>query len=149
MKSSTVSTILTILVLFISLIVLPVYFQGVMEYRNDLNQAQTASRNLVDKVIDSRELSDAMIRDFNLELATCTTDYEYKIWREVKQTNPTEDGGFHTQYVYSENLDEWHSGDIITIEVTQKNLSIFQRLSGVLMGSVYNKQSIRFAAMVR
>ena len=56
MRNSVVSTILSIIILFISLIVLPSFFIGVINWRTDMNTCQVAARNFVDMVMTTDRL---------------------------------------------------------------------------------------------
>lgn len=138
--------ILSVIILFISLIVLPTYFVGVIQWRDDMNTCQTAARNFVDMVIDNGQITERAATDLNLSLGGCYSTFTYQVYREEKITNPT---GISWVYVDIENDTVWRTGDIVTIEITQQGSNIFQRLSSMLLGTSYQRVSVRLAGMVR
>lgn len=151
MRNSVVSTILSIIILFISLIVLPSFFIGVINWRTDMNTCQVAARNFVDMVIDNGQITDRALSDLNLALAGCSATFTYEYYREERITNPQEDGGVVVKWVNT-SVDEdtiWHPGDLCTILITQKSPGLFQRLSMGLLGVSYNNMEVRLTGMVR
>lgn len=146
MRTSIVGVVISIIVLFYSLIVLPTYFIGIIQWRDDMNSCQTAARNFVDMVTDNGNISERAITDLNLSLAGCYSTYTYEIYREEKITNPTE-----TSWVYVDIEDDtlWRTGDIVTIEITQEGSNIFYKISSMLLGVSYQKITVRLAGMVR
>lgn len=153
MRQSIVSNVIAIIILFVSLIVLPAYFIGIINWRSDMNTCQTAARNFVDMVIDNGKISEKALTDLNLSIASCSGDFVYEYYREEKVVNPDPDhsGQYITTYAHVEvdQNTEWRTGDIVTIVVTQKSMNLFQRLSNALMGASYNNIEIRLAGMVR
>jgi hypothetical protein len=139
--------------MFISLIVLPAYFIGIIQWRSDMNTCQTAARNFVDMVIDNGKISERAMTDLNLSIASCSSNFTYEYYREEKVVNPdpSDASKYITTWVHKEvDTDtEWQTGDICTIVVTQKSMNIFQRLSMALLGSSYNNIEIRLSGMVR
>lgn len=146
MRNSIVGIIISVIILFISLIVLPTYFVGVIQWRGDMNTCQTAARNFVDMVIDNGQINERAVTDLNLSLGGCYSTFTYEIYREEKITNPS---GTSWVYVDIEDDTVWRTGDIVTIEITQEGSNIFQRISSMLLGTSYQKVSVRLAGMVR
>lgn len=146
MRNSIMGIILSVIILFISLIVLPTYFVGVIQWRDDMNTCQTAARNFVDMVIDNGQITERATTDLNLSLGGCYSTFTYQVYREEKITNPT---GISWVYVDIGNDTVWRTGDIVTIEITQQGSNIFQRLSSMLLGTSYQRVSVRLAGMVR
>lgn len=152
MRGNVVGTITAVIVLFISLIVLPTYFKGIIDWRNDMNTCQTAARNFVDMVIDNGQVTDRALSDLNLSLASCTTTFTYTYYREEKVVNPSSTGsGVEVSWSFVEVNEDtvWNTGDICTIVIKQGGLNVFQRISFALLGTSYNKQEIRLSGMVR
>ena len=81
MRQSIVSNVIAIIILFVSLIVLPSYFIGIINWRSDMNTCQTAARNFVDMVIDNGKISDKALTDLNLSIASCSGDFVYEYYR--------------------------------------------------------------------
>lgn len=153
MRQSIVANVIAVIILFVSLIVLPTYFIGVINWRSDMNQCQTAARNFVDMVIDNGKISERAITDLNLSLASCSGDYAYEYYREEKVVNPDPDnpGGYITTWVHTEVDDdtEWQVGDLCTIVITQKSTNVFQRIANALLSTSWNNIEIRLTGMVR
>lgn len=151
MRNSIVGTIIGILLLFFSIIVLPLYFIGIVQWRTDVNNAQNAGRNFLDKVIDSSEVSKTTVEDLNLELAQCTVvfSYDVKYSKKVVNPDPSDPTGTITTWVPMDEIGDLRAGDIVTIEIKQENLNLMQRIANALLGTVFNKEDIRLSGMVR
>lgn len=151
MKSSIMGQIVGILILFIGLIILPTYYIGIVNWRDDMNTCQNAARNFVDMVIDNQQITDKAVSDLNLELAGCNSTYVYTVYREEKATNPDGQGGFIATWNHVEITDDtvWRQGDIVTIEISQRGLNIYQRISALMLGTGYTKIDVRLSGMVR
>lgn len=153
MRNSIVATVLGVIILFIALIVLPSYYMGIIHWRNDMNTCQTTARNFIDMVIDNGQITDRSLSDLNLSLAGCHSTFTYEYYREERVTNPDPNnpGEVIVEWVHTdvdENT-EWHSGDLVTIVITQQSQGLFQKLSSMLLGSSYNNIEIRLTGMVR
>lgn len=149
MRSSITGTVIGIVLLFYSMIVLPMYYLGCVQWRDDMNMVQNSTRNFIDKVIDTGEMSEDAVADFNLALASCSSTFSYKIYHEQIVTNPGLGGKTITTWIYTENMDDWNVGDIITVEVKQVSQNFFQRVSSMMIGLVYSNKSCTMAGMVR
>lgn len=151
MRNSIIGTILGVIILFLSLVILPTYFIGIVNWRDDLNTCQTAARNFVDMVIDNKQINDKALSDLNLSLAACSSTFTYKYYREEKTTNPDGHGGTVTTWNYVEVGPDtvWRTGDICTIVIEQQGLSVFQRISAAILGTSYTSTEIRLSGMVR
>lgn len=158
MRSSIVGTILGAAILFISLIVLPIYFVSIVNWRDDMNTCQTAARNFVDMVIDNGQVTDKALSDLNLALASCTGTFVYEYYKEEKTTNPAVryingvevDTTETTWNIVTVNNDTiWREGDLVTIVIEQQGMNLFQRLSAALIGSSYTSVEVRLSGMVR
>lgn len=152
MRQSIIANVLAVIILFISLIILPSYFIGVINWRNDMNICQSAARNFVDMVIDNGKISERALSDLNLSIASCSGDYSYEYYREEKVVNPDGNSGeYITTWVHVEVDEdtEWQVGDLCTIVITQRGTNIFQRVANSLLGMSWNSIEIRLTGMVR
>ena len=151
MRNSLVANVLGVILLFLSLIVLPTYFIGIVNWRDDMNTCQTAARNFVDMVIDNGQITEKAISDLILSLASCTSTFTYEYYREEKTTNPDGAGGSVTTWNYAEVSPDtvWRSGDICTIVITQRGMSVYQRIAAAILGTASNRIEIRLSGMVR
>lgn len=152
MRNSITGIVIGVIILFIGAILLPIYFIACINWRDDMNTAQTAARNFVDKVIDTREVSEEALTDLNLALATTTCNFNYTYYRETKVVNPGEtDGSTHTTWQPAEITSNtiWKTGDIVTIEITQTSDGLFQRFAQGFLGMGFNRREVRLSGMVR
>lgn len=168
MRNSVPAMVVSIILLFFNMIIAPSYFIGMINWRNDMNVAQTAARDFIDRAIDGSGVSDDMIADLNLSLASCTCTFEYDVKHETRlinpangtpgstdqyttgivMTEPDSSKSIVTQWVPT-NSDVYSQGDIITIEIRQTSSNIFQQLAKNFLSSSYNNKTIRFSGMVR
>ena len=153
MRNSIMGLVLGVIVLFVGMILMPIYYNACMDWRDDMNTAQTAARNFVDKVIDTRTVSEEALTDLNLALATTTCNFTYKYYRETKVVNPDTSGVSvtHTTWQAAEITDStiWKTGDIITIEIEQSSVGLFQRFAQGFLGLGFNRRTVRLSGMVR
>lgn len=152
MKISIAGLAVQIFILFLSLIVLPIYFMSIIQYYKDVNRIQTAERNFVDYVIDNRQVSDAALSELNLSMAAISTPVTITIKRETRVINPgSTAGAVDVKWVAAEYTSNtiWEQGDLVSVEVIQENANIMQQISAVFLGSSYNNLNVRLTGMVR
>lgn len=149
MKISIPSLILSVIVVFVGLIVMPLYYISVVQWRNDYETIHNEARNLVDKIIDTREYTDVMEEDFNLVIATLNNTFTAKVTREVKVVNPDGAGGTYTTYIVTDDNDEYAQGDFVTVTVEQVGVSPWQALSLRLLGVNSYRDKVVYSGRVR
>lgn len=152
MRTSIASMAVQIFILFLSLVILPIYFMSIIQYYKDVNRIQIAERNFVDYVIDNRQVSEAALSELNLSIAAVSTPVKVSIQRETRIINPgSTAGAVDVSWVAAEYDSNtiWSQGDLITVNVRQESANIMQQLSSVFLGSSYNNLNMRVTAMVR
>ena len=154
MRVSIAGMAAQIFILFISLIILPIYFMSIIQYYKDINRIQVAERNLVDYVIDNRQVSNECLAEFNIALAGVTTPVKADIQREIRVINPSHDPSAEraeVTWAYTEwdTNTLWYQGDLITVSVKQEGSNLMQQISQLFLGSDYNKLDNQLVAMVR
>lgn len=152
MRTSIASMAVQIFILFLSLVILPIYFMSIIQYYKDVNRIQIAERNFVDYVIDNRQVSEAALSELNLSIAAVSTPVKVSIQRETRIINPgSTAGAVDVSWVAAEydSNTVWSQGDLITVDVRQESANIMQQLSSVFLGSSYNNLNMRVTAMVR
>ena len=149
MKISIPSLILSVIVVFVGLIIMPLYYISVVQWRNDYETIHNEARNLVDKIIDTREYTDVMEEDFNLAIATLNNTFTAKVTREVKIVNPDGAGGTYTTYIVTDDNDEYAQGDFVTVTVEQVGVSPWQALSLRLLGVNSYRDKVVYSGRVR
>lgn len=156
MKTSIAGKVIGVIVLFVSLVLLPIFFISIVDWREDANRIQTASRDFIDRVIDAGQITEDMEADLNLDLAACTSNFVYTIIVETKITNPKFDAsgkvtGYTTVWVpmvYNKG-DTLQRGDIVTLKVEQSDFGLFQKFAIGLLGVSFNKMDCVTPGMVR
>lgn len=152
MKISIAGMATQVFLLFISLIVLPIYFMSIIQYYKDVNRIQIAERNFVDYVIDNRQVSDAALSELNISVAAVSTPVTVKVQRETRVIDPAiTPGEVDVKWVYAEWDDHttWLQGDLVSVECKQESANVMQQLSAVFLGSAYNNLNMRLTGMVR
>lgn len=152
MRTSIASMAVQIFILFLSLVILPIYFMSIIQYYKDVNRIQIAERNFVDYVIDNRQVSEAALSELNLSIAAVSTPVKVSIQRETRIINPgSTAGAVDVSWVAAEYDSNtiWSQGDLITVDVRQESANIMQQLSSIFLGSSYNNLNMRVTAMVR
>ena len=125
-----------IILLFLLLIIGPIYHMSLITWRDDLTKVQTETRNYIDKIIDT-------------SLNTEGYQEDYKLEHFARATNPDGKGGTVTTWMISNDLTNFSKGDIVKITVVQKSYNIFQKISQNMLGMQYVNKDLTFAAMVR
>lgn len=149
MKISVPSLIISIIVVFTGLIILPMYYISVVQWRNDYESIHNEARNLVDKIIDTREYTATMEEDISLAMATLNNTFTAKVTREVKVVNPDGKGGTYTTYITTDNNKEYAQGDFVTVTIEQLGVSPWQAISMRLLGINSYRDKVVYSGRVR
>lgn len=152
MKTSIAGMVVQIFILFLSIIILPIYFMSIIQYYKDVNRCQIAARNFIDYVIDNRQVSESALAELNINLAAISTPLTAEVKRETRVIDPAGDSNeTEIKWVYTE-WDEnttWYQGDLVTVEIKQESVNMLQQISGVFLGSHYSSMDVRLVGMVR
>lgn len=152
MRTSIAGMAVQVFILFLSIIILPIYFMSIMQYYKDLNKCQVAARNFVDYVIDNRQVSESALAELNISLAAVSTPVSSTVKRETRVIDPAEAAGETSiKWVYTE-WDEntvWYQGDLVTVEIEQESINMLQQIAAVFLGANYSNMNIRLVGMVR
>lgn len=132
MVASVISVILITIMLFIT----PTYYIGIIEWARSQSEALTYTRNLIDEVIDTRELNEDTYNDYNLRMAAVDDYYDVKITRKVKcvMPDPVNAGQTYTTYIVVDDIERYNQGDIIIVEVNPISVNTFQAIASALLG---------------
>lgn len=152
MKTSVAGMAVQIFILFLSLIILPIYFMSIIQYYKDVNRCQVAARNFVDYVIDNRQVSESALAELNISLAAVSTPVSATVKRETRVIDPADSSNkTEIKWVYTEWDEDttWYQGDLVTVEVKQESVNMLQQISGVFLGSNYSNLEFRLVGMVR
>ena len=149
MKMSIPSLVLSVIVVFVGLVIMPLYYISVVQWRNDYEAIHNEARNLVDRIIDTREYTDLMEQDFNLALASLNNTFTATVTREVRVVNPDGHGGTYTTYISTDDNEEYAQGDFVTVTVEQVGMSTWQSLSLRLLGVNSYRDEVIYSGRVR
>lgn len=151
MKSSVVGMTVALIILVMLEVVTPFYYIGIIQWARSENEMMSDVTSLVDKVIDTRQLTDDMLADFNLALAAKPLNYTATITRETRVVNPDPQnpGKTYTTYVLADDISQWYQGDIITVHVETFGESIYTVISNRIMGLGTGQNSFQVSGRVR
>lgn len=130
-----VSAVISIIAIFLMLGVTPLYYEGIIQWQKSQSQALAYTRAVVDEVIDTKELTDEAIKDYNLNMASLPNTYKVTISRQVKVVNPDPEnaGKTHTTYVTVDDNKHYDQGDLIIVEVKPLSNNLAQQISLALL----------------
>ncbi len=151
MRNSPISSVLMIVIVILGMFILVVMNNGMVAIDRDSSITLTASRKLLDTIIDEGEIPRSALIDFNADLASCAGTFTF----EIQVAIPVLDSGGNTIYVYN-TLDhtklltsKFPQGSIVTIEVTQATMNVYQRIMRAMPGMVSVESSCRLGGRVR
>jgi hypothetical protein len=146
-----VGSVFAIFLGFILLLVTPMYYFSIIQWAKAETVALTAARNLIDEVIDTKEMDDVALANFNMELAALSGYYTATVTRQVKVVNPDplSPGETYTTYMMVDNNKEYDQGDFIIIEIEPLGVNISQTIARTLMGFQIPDNGVVLAGRVR
>lgn len=154
MPSSTTYAI-NIFMLILNLVVAPLFNFSVIQYRRDIEISITAAKECMDKIIDSRELSDTNLEYTANYFATTNSMVEYSIERYAMTINLVPEdkalyrGETYQRYTYTTDNRKYAQGDEVRIHVEMKDRPMFATLASIFMGLEIPLDNMTFAAIVR
>ncbi len=157
MKQTVPSIVVLLIAIVVAIVITPVYYIGIIQWRNDQEICIVEARNLADKIIDTRQYTTEMESDFNLALATMHGTYTGEVKREIMMVNPDpnydssdpEASKTYTSYVVTDDLSHWNQGDYVTVTIKPVGHSLLQSISMRLLGAYYDTDPISFKGRVR
>lgn len=93
--------------------------------------------NFIDEVVDSRLITDSMLRELNTNLASYGTSVDYTITHYRRSVDPdplSNDDKFYVSYVVVDENAEWLKGDRISVRVQSISYSTTETLAHKLGG---------------
>lgn len=151
MKTGVIGLVISIIVSSVTLFLGGMFFIGIILNVQSQHSALSYTRNLVDEVIDSRVLTDDMIADYNLALASLSNDYIAEFYREVRMVNPdpANPGYTYNSYVITDETEKYKQGDVFTIKVNRVGISIYEVIARQVLGLAIREDEIILAGSVR
>lgn len=151
MRQSVIGQVLLIILTVLNCIVMPIFNIGNHIWDATQHQMVTDTRNFIDEVIDTREITDVMMEDYNLRIAAKSSYYTVDIYREVRVINPdpANPGKTKTNYLMVEDNRHYNQGDLITVRVETVGLNLFQTISRSMLGISAYSDVIQHTGRVR
>lgn len=124
-----------ILVAFVLCIVAPFVNTTVSNEMVDRRSIINDVTNFIDEVVDSRTITDAMLDELNVNLAShgMSVDYEITHYARSVDPDPTKDGDYYITYLERDDYN-FAKGDKIAVRVYITSYSTTQSLAHKLAG---------------
>lgn len=144
---STIAVIAIALLLFVT----PQYYIGLTQWTRSQSEALSYTRELIDTVIDTRQLTEDMLNDYSLSLSSTTEYYKYTITRKVKcvMPDPKTPGQTYSTYIDVDDITQFNQGDRIIVEVKPVGVNSAQLISTALLGTTDVSDRFRLVGRVR
>lgn len=151
MQFSIPGLILSICISVMNFIIFPFYVIGCHSYVQSWHAMLNETRNFVDEVIDTREITDTMIEDFNFALSSYDVVYSAQIYRKVKTINPdpVHPGQTITSYTIVDDYSTFNTGDRVTVICEPVTIGFYQSVTRALLHLPMDDQKIEKTARVR
>ena len=138
-----------LLLAFLLLVVVPFTNTSIEEELIDRRAIVMDVTNFIDQVVDSRQLTDLELREFNTKLASYGLTVDYEITRYEASVNPGSGQNTVTTYFPSKDFSTWNTGDRIAVHVWTTGYSGPQVLSHALTGIYMSNLDTTFVARIR
>ena len=124
-----------LLLAFALTVVVPFVNTTVEQEMLDRRSVIMAVTNFMDEVVDSRQVTDAMLKELHTDLASygISVDYTITHYRRTVDPDPINKGDYYTSYIVVED-EPWEKGDRISIKVQSMANSITETLSRKIAG---------------
>lgn len=151
MKTSVPGAVFLMVLTVLCLIITPMYYISIIQYAKAEDEMMSDVATVIDKVIDTRELTEDMIVDLNLSLAAKPMNYTLSITRETIVTNPdpAHPGSTYSVYIVADDIHHYRQGDIIIIRVEMFGSSMMTQIAEKLLGMRVADYDYQVAGRVR
>ena len=154
MYKDFVGTLVTLCLIVAGFLFLPSYYTAQIDMAKSQEIILNETQLFLDKVADTREITQADLDDFTLALASTSIPVEFEIQRKAKMWNPdpasnTIPKATITAWVPTENIYEYESGDIIKVTVKQVGENFYQSFSLRALGMFTPEVEFTLGRMVR
>ena len=148
---NVVGSILSVIAIFLQLYVTPVYYTGAILWAKAQSEALSYTRDFIDSVIDTREVTTDMLNDYSLNMSSTTEYYKFEIIRKEKciMPDPVHPGQTYSTYIVVDDLSQFNQGDKIIVEVKPVGNNLFMTLSVNLMKMPSIRDGFRLVGRVR
>lgn len=108
--------------------------------------------NFIDGVVDSRKVTDAMLEELNVSLASygMTVDYEITHYARSINSDPLNEGSdYYVTYVPQDNITDYKKGDKISVRIYTVGYSATEALAHKLTGMFIKDLNVTITARIR
>lgn len=151
MQFSIPGIVLAIAMYVMNFIIFPFYVIGCHSYIQSWHSMLNETRDFVDEVIDTREITDVMMEDFNFALSSHDVVYSATILRYVKTVNPDPNrvGETITSYTVVDDTKTYMTGDRITVICEPVTVGAYQSITRMLLHLPLDEQKVEKTARIR
>lgn len=123
--------IIGLVIAFALIVVMPFVNTTVEDEMLDRRLIINDVSNFIDEVVDSRNVTDAMLDELNVNLASygMTVDYEIEHYRRSVNADPLSDSDYYVTYVKSDDIRSYEKGDKISVRVYTVGYSATESLA--------------------
>lgn len=123
--------IIGLVIAFALIVVMPFVNTTVEDEMLDRRLIINDVSNFIDEVVDSRNVTDAMLDELNVNLASygMTVDYEIEHYRRSVNADPLSDSDYYVTYVKSDDIRSYEKGDKISVRVYTVGYSTTESLA--------------------
>ncbi|MBQ2885838.1 MAG: hypothetical protein IJE43_19105 [Alphaproteobacteria bacterium] len=146
-----VGTIIAIMAIVYLIYVSPANDIGLIQWARSQSEALSYTRELIDGVIDTRLLTEDMLEDYALNMASASELYEFNITRKEKciMPDPKHPGKTYTTYIVVDDISQYNQGDKIIVEVKPVGTNMYQKFSSAFSNTAALNKGFRLAGRVR
>ncbi len=144
--------IIGLLLAFVLTVVMPFVTVTVENEMVDRRLIITDVTNFIDEVVDSRNITDGMIDELNVNLAQygMTVDYEITHYARSVNVDPATTGdNYYVTYVKADDTTTYEKGDKISVHVFVRSYSATEALAHKLTGMFVKDFDTTLTARVR
>lgn len=107
--------------------------------------------NFIDEVVDSRQVTSAMIDELNVNLASygMSVDYEIEHYARSVNADPLSDDDYYVTYIKQDDTSTYAKGDKISVHVYVTGYSSTEALAHKLTGMFVKDLDVTITARVR
>lgn len=138
-----------LLLAFLLLVIVPFTNLAVEDEIIDRRAIVMDTTNFIDQVVDSRQLTDTELREFNSQLASYGVTVDYEITRYCLSVNNGGGDTTYSTYYPDANIHEWKTGDRISVHIWTTGYGGPQALAHALTGIYASKLDKTFVARIR
>lgn len=143
--------VLGIIIAFVLTVIVPFINTTVEQEMLDRRSIVMDVCNFMDEVVDSRQISDSMVRELNTRISSygMTVDYTITHYRQSVNPDPVKAGEYYSNYVVVDNTEEWQRGDRIEVHVYTLGYSTAESMAHKITGMFISDLDRTFVSRIR